>query len=124
MSQQPSLSMRQKGIATLSENGSMILQLDDKFRVVSDRHNFILQEKTSAEKARGRMKNRAKGGKWRDIGYWKQLDQLLRAYTRQKLRCSAAQGTQDVLTILAQINVKIDLIEKQVTTHFRKGTLR
>ncbi len=102
----------------------MIWELDEKYRMVSDRHNFILQERTSAEKARGRMKDKAKGGKWRDIGYWKQLDQLLRAYTRQKLRCSAAQGTQDVLTFLAQINAKIDLIGKQLTIHFRKGPLR
>ncbi len=97
----------------------MILELDEKYRVVSDRHNFILQERTSAENARGRMKGKAEGGKWRDIGYWKQLDQLLRSYTRQKLRCSAAQGTQDVLTFLAQISAKIDLIGKQLTTHFR-----
>ncbi len=102
----------------------MIWQLDDKYRVVSDRHNFILQERTSAEKARGRMKGKAEGGKWRDVGYWNQLDQLLRAYTRQKLRCSAAQGTRDVLTFLAQINAKIDRIGKQLATHFRKGTLR
>ena len=98
----------------------MILKLDDQYRVVSDRHNFILQERTSAEQARGRMKGKAEGGKWRDIGYWKQLDQLLRAYTRQKLRCSAAQGTQEILTFLAQINAKIDLIGKQFTTQFRR----
>jgi len=98
----------------------MILELDTRYRILSDRHNFILQEKTSAENARGRMTGRAKGGRWRDIGYWKQLDQLLRSYTRQKLRCSTAQGTQDVLTFLAQINAKIDRIGEQVATHFRK----
>ncbi len=98
----------------------MILELDEKYRVVSDRHNFILQERTSAEQARGRMKGKAEGGKWRDIGYWKQLDQLLRSYTRQKLRCNAAQGTQEVLRFLAQINAKIDLIGKQLITHFSR----
>ncbi len=97
----------------------MIWKLDDQYRVVSDRHNFILQERTSAENARGRMKGKAEGGKWRDVGYWKQLDQLLRAYTRQELRCSVAHGTQDVLTFLAQINAKIDGIGEQLTTHFR-----
>lgn len=102
----------------------MIWELDEKYRVVSDRHNFILQEKTSAEKARGRMKNRAKGGRWRDIGYWKQLDQLLRAYTRQKLRGSTVEGIEEVLSILAQSSAKIDRIGKQLTTHFGKGTLR
>ena len=102
----------------------MIWELDGKYRVVSDRHNFILQEKTSAENARGRMKGKAKGGRWRDIGYWKQLDQLLRAYTRQKLRGSTVEGIEEVLSFLAQISAKIDLIGKQLATHFRKGTLR
>ena len=94
----------------------MLLELDENYRVVSDRYNFILQEKTSAEKARGQMKGKALGGKWRDIGYWKQLDQLLRSYARQKLKSSAAQGTQEVLAILAQISAKIEGIGKQCIT--------
>jgi len=94
----------------------MILELDEKYRVVSDRHNFILQKRTSAEKARGRMKGKAEGGRWRDIGYWKQLDQLLRAYTRQKLRGSTVEGIEEVLSFLAQINAKIDPIGEQCMT--------
>lgn len=94
----------------------MILELDKRYRIVSDRHNFILQEKTSAEKARGRMKNRAKGGRWRDVGYWKQLDQLLRSYTRQKLRGSPVEGMEAVLSFLAQINATIDRIGRQSIT--------
>ena len=88
--------------------------------MVSDRHNFILQEKTSAEKARGRMKNKAKGGKWRDIGYWSQLDQLLRSYTRQKLRDSPVEGIEEVRSFLAQINAKIDPIVEQCMTLWGK----
>ncbi len=98
----------------------MILELDKRYRIVSDRHNFILQEKTSAEKARGRMKNRPKGGKWRDIGHWKQLDQLLRSYTRQKLRNSPVDGIEEVLSFLAQINAKIDRIGRQSITLWGK----
>ena len=97
-----------------------MLQLDDKFRVVSGRHNFILQEKTSAENARGRMKNKAKGGKWRDIGYWSQLDQLLRSHTRHKLRDSPVEGIEEVLSFLAQINAKTDRIGKQCITLWGK----
>ncbi len=94
----------------------MILELDKRDRVVSDRHNFILQEKTSAENARGRMKNKAKGGKWRDVGYWQQLDQLLRSYTRQKLRGSTVEGIEELQPFLAQINAKIDRIGEQCIT--------
>ena len=98
----------------------MILELDKRYRVVSDRHNFILQERTSAENARGRMKGKAKGGKWRDVGYWSQLDQLLRSYTRQKLRGSTVDGIEEVRSFLAQINAKIDLIVKQCMTLWGK----
>ena len=98
----------------------MILELDKRYRVVSDRHNFILQEKTSAENARGRMKDRAKGGNWRDIGYWKQLDQLLRSYTRQKLRGSTVESIEEVLSYLAQINAKTDRIVEQSITLWGK----
>ena len=94
----------------------MILELDKRYRVLSDRHNFILQERTSAENARGRMKDKAKGGKWRDIGFWSQLDQLLRSYTRQKLRGSTVEGIEEVRSFLAQINAKIDpIVEKCIT---------
>jgi len=98
----------------------MILELDKRYRVVSDRHDFILQEKTSAENARGRMKDKAKGGRWRDIGYWSQLDQLLRSYTRQKLRGSRVEGIKEVLSFLAQINAKIDPIVEQCITLWGK----
>jgi len=98
----------------------MILELDKRYRVVSGRHNFILQEKTSAKNARGRMKGKAKGGKWRDVGYWKQLDQLLRSYTRQKLRDSPVEGIEEVRSFLAQINAKIDPIVEQCITLWGK----
>jgi len=98
----------------------MILELDQRYRIVSDRHNFILQEKTSAKNARGRMKDRAKGGRWRDIGYWQQLDQLLRSYTRQELRGSTVEGIEEVLPFLAQINAKIDRIGEQCITLWGK----
>ena len=98
----------------------MILELDKRYRIVSDRHNFILQEKTSAENARGRMKDKAKGGKWRDVGFWKQLDQLLRSYTRQKLRDSPVEGIEEVLSLLAQINAKTVRIGKQCITLWGK----
>ena len=104
-----------------NERKPMIWKLDNEYRVVSDRHNFILQERTSAERARGRMKGRAKGGRWKDLGYWKQLDQVLREYTHQKLRTSSADGIEEVLSILAQVNAKIEGIGKQCITLWGEG---
>ncbi len=65
----------------------MILQLDDNYRIVSDERNFILQKKANPEKnPRKGKKDKEAGDHWRNIGFWKDLSQLLSAYTRQVLR--------------------------------------
>ena len=65
----------------------MILQLDDNYRIVSDEHNFTFQRKANPKKnPRKRKKAQEAGDQWRNIGFWKDLSQLLSAYTRQVLR--------------------------------------
>ncbi len=65
----------------------MILQLNDEYRIFSDEHNFILQRKTDPEKnPRKNRKDKEAGDQWRNIGYWKDLSQLLASYTREVLR--------------------------------------
>ena len=91
----------------------MILELDSKYRIVSGKRDFTLQEKTDGTQARGRMKGKAKGGRWKDLGYWNRLDQVLRAYTRQKIRVSSAGSIEEVLSVLSQINAKIEGIGKR-----------
>ena len=65
----------------------MILQLDDNYRIATDEYNFILQRKMDPEK-NPRKGKRAKTSaeKWKNIGYWGDLSQLLASYTRQVLR--------------------------------------
>ena len=72
---------------TRRETKTMTLQIDDKYRVVSDEHNFILQRKADPKKDR-RKRKKAKQitDQWKNIGYWKDLSQLLASYTRQVLR--------------------------------------
>jgi len=65
----------------------MILQLDDNYRIATDEHNFILQRKMDPEKnPRKGKKANISAEKWKNIGYWGDLSQLLASYTRQVLR--------------------------------------
>ena len=65
----------------------MILQLDDNYRIFSDKHNFILQRKADPKKnPRKDRKPKEPTDQWKNLGYWKDISQLLSSYTRQVLR--------------------------------------
>ncbi len=65
----------------------MSLQLDDKYRIVSDEHNFTLQRKANPKKNPRKGKKATKTtDPWKNIWYRKDLSQLLASYTRQVLR--------------------------------------
>ena len=72
----------------------MILQLDDNYRIVSDENNFILQKK-SDPKNNPRKGKKAKEAidQWKNLGYWKDLSQLLSSYSRQVLRTEIGKTT-------------------------------
>jgi len=77
----------------------MILQLDDNHRIVTDERNFILQRKTDPEKnPRKNRKDKEAGDQWRNIGYWKDLSQLLASYTRQVLRGKRGKASLTALS--------------------------
>ncbi len=79
---------------TRRETKTMILQIDDKYRIVPDERNFILQRKADPKKDR-RKRKKAKQitDHWKNIGYWKDLSQLLASYTRQVLRVEIGGDT-------------------------------
>ncbi len=68
----------------------MNLNLDDRYRIVSDEHNFILQKRTDPSRGPNTRKGEKlnKTGGWKDVGYWQDLGQLLLSYSGQKLRVS------------------------------------
>ncbi len=82
----------------------MLLQLDKDFRIASDEHNFILQKRGDEG---GGVAQKGKG-MWRNVGYWKDLKNLLLSYSRQKLRSSRADSVKalcrDLESLRAQIN--------------------
>ena len=72
---------------------TMILQLNDNYRIFSDEHNFILQRKTNPEKnPRKNRKVKEATDQWKNLGYWKDLSQLLASYTRQVLRSKTGKN--------------------------------
>ena len=65
---------------------TLILQLDDNYRII-DEHNFILQRKADPKKnPRGLRQVKKATDQWKNLGYWKDLSQLLASFTRQVLR--------------------------------------
>ncbi len=72
----------------------MILQLDNNYRITTEEYNFILQRKMDPEKnPRKGKKANTSAEKWKNIGYWGDLSQLLASYTRQVLRTEIGDTT-------------------------------
>ncbi len=77
----------------------MILQLDDNYRIATDEYNFILQKKMDPEKnPRKGKKANTSAEKWKNIGYWADLSQLLASYARQVLRSKRGNTTFTALS--------------------------
>ncbi len=77
----------------------MILQIDDNYRIATDEYNFILQRKMDPEKNPRKGKGtRTSAEKWKNIGYWGDLSQLLASYTRQVLRTEIGDTTLKALS--------------------------
>ena len=94
----------------------MILQLDDDYRIVSDEHNFILQRKSDPNK-NPRKAKKAKETQWKNLGYWKDLSQLLASYTRQVLRTEIGDTSLKALSRdLRTLRQAIERIGEQCVT--------
>ena len=93
----------------------MILQLDDSYRIVSDEHNFILQKKTDPQKDPRKGRNAKEAtDQWKNLGYWKDLSQLLSSYSRQVLRTEIGKTTlKDLCRDLGTLRQAIERIGEQ-----------
>ncbi len=100
----------------------MILDLDEKHRIVSDEYNFTLQKRTDPKRGPNTRKGKKlkKTGGWKDVGYWKILDQLLLSYTRQNLRASGVTNMEEVCRLLETLTKEIKAIGKQCMTLWSK----
>jgi len=100
----------------------MNLNLDDRYRIVSDEANFIWQKRTDPSRGPNTRKGKKlrKTGGWKDVGYWKDLGQLLLSYSRQKLRVSRVANIEEVYRLLETLRVEIRAIGKQCMTFWGK----
>ena len=100
----------------------MIVELDEKYRIVSDEYNFILQKRTDPSRGPNtrRGKKLKKRGGWKDVGYWKDLGQLLLSYSRQKLRARRVTNMEEVCRRLETLITEIRAIGKQCVTLWSK----
>ncbi|MCH7804813.1 MAG: hypothetical protein IH937_12100 [Acidobacteria bacterium] len=100
----------------------MNLNLDDRYRIVSDEYNFILQKRTDPSRGPNTRKGKKlnKTGGWKDVGYWKDLGQLLLSYSGQKLRASGVANMEEVYRLLETLRVEIRAIGKQCVTFWGK----
>ncbi len=100
----------------------MILDLDEKYRIVSDEYNFILKKRTDPSRGPNPRKGKKlkKTGGWKDVGFWQDLGQLLLSYSRQKCRASRVASIEEVCRLLETLRVDIKAIGKQWVTLWSK----
>ncbi len=100
----------------------MILDLDEKYRVVSDEYNFILQKRTDPSRGPNTRKGKKlnKTGGWKDVGFWNDMGQLLLSYSRQKLRASRVANMEEVCRLLETLTKEIKAIGEQCMTLWSK----
>jgi len=93
----------------------MILDLDEKHRIVSDEYNFILQKKADPKRGPNTRKGKKlkKTGAWKDVGYWNDLGQLLLSYSRQESRASSVTNMEEVCRLLETLTKEIKAIGEQ-----------
>ena len=96
----------------------MNLNLDGRYRIVSDEYNFILQKRTDPSPGPNTRKGKKlnKTGGWKDVGYWKDLGQLLLSYSRQNFRASRVTNIEEVCRLLETLTEEIRAIGKQCMT--------
>jgi len=100
----------------------MNLNLDDRYRIVSDEYNFILQKRTDPRQGPNTRKGKKlnKTGGWKNVGYWQDLGQLLLSYSRQQLRASRVTNIEEVSRLLETLRTEIRAIGKQCMTFWGK----
>ena len=87
----------------------MNLILDERFRISSDKHNFILEKYEDVEDRKtGEIKQ-----VWKDAGYYGSIEPILNRYTKERVRDSEASSVDDLIIELKEIKLHINNIVKR-----------
>ena len=88
----------------------MDIQIGTDYRLTSDTHNFIIEErKVAGEKAKnpGEVK-------WVPIGYWGTLPQALRGLLWHELRESDAESILELLKAVGAVQADIEVVSAEL----------
>ena len=91
------------------------MNLDKNYQLISDDDNYILQRK----------RKRAKGSKsaeWQTIGYWKDLGQVLEAYSNGVKRASLPNTLDELLQLQHAHSTQIEAIGERCVSLWGKAS--
>ncbi len=91
------------------------MNLDSKHRLICDDFNFILQRKRKRAK-------RSKSSEWQNVGYWKDLGQALKAYSRGVKRASLPTTLEELLQLQHAHSTQIKRIGERCMSLWGKGS--
>ncbi len=90
----------------------MILDLDEKYRIVSDEYNFMLEKKRTSKKGNNE--------RWSALCYCKSLDHVLESVRDEKIKNLGKHTLEDFSSLLHALTQEIRAIGKQCVTLWGK----
>ena len=91
------------------------MNLDSKYRLISDDFNFILQRKRKRAK-------RSKSDEWQNVGYWQDLGQALQAYSRCVKRATLPSTFDELLQLQHALSTQIEAIGERCVSLWGKDS--
>ncbi|HEY8444689.1 MAG TPA: hypothetical protein VIK94_01020 [Bacilli bacterium] len=96
----------------------MEIMIDEKYRITSDVYCWILQEKKISNPNHHLSKTNTSKERWIDVGYYRDLDHLIKSLLERKLRQEHVNTLNDLKNTMIQIEnklkTKIDELLKQM----------
>ena len=94
----------------LKEKEFTVLQLDDNYRIISDKLNWILEKYEAVIDLKTKQPNGEY--KWKTLGYFgNKIDHALKYYVTDSLR---NEGSSNVNNLINKLNELSSVIERQV----------
>jgi len=95
------------------------MNLDKNYRIIADDDNFILQRKIPQRRAKRTERSKA----WQNIGFWKDLGQALKSYSRRRRREGVMQATlSELIELEYALSAQIEAIGERCVSLWGKGS--
>ena len=93
------------------------LNLDRNYQLICDDDNYILQRRIPPTK-----KRKERSREWQNVGYWKDLGQVLQSYSRLRTRTAMPNSISELLELTHALNAQIEAIGERCVTLWGKGS--